>query len=82
MVRVLVTAIISILLYNAISFVYVLFNDKESLDEYYMSKDMRIINSTIEGQLSLRRSVSLSEISSRCARGMLDRNRRISIIYA
>lgn len=62
MVRVLVTAIISILLYNAISFIYVLFNDHDSLDEYYMSKDMRNISSRIDENLAIRRRVNISEL--------------------
>jgi type II secretory pathway component PulF len=57
-----VTAIISILLYNGISFVYVLLNGKESLNEYYMSKEIREINSKIEAGLSLKRSVNISEL--------------------
>ncbi|BCH22499.1 hypothetical protein [Mesorhizobium sp. L-8-3] len=62
MVRVLVTAIMSILLYNTISFIYVLFSDPKSLHEYYMSREFRELNEEINWRLSLKRSVNISDI--------------------
>ncbi len=61
MVRVLVTGVLAILLYNALWFVYLLLTDHVRLNDYYMNMEFRQLNSRINERLSLKREVRILE---------------------
>ena len=62
MKRFLVTAVLSIFLYNIFLFFYLLFADREILDDFFIDKKMKDLNMTIGYQLSRNRQVNISEL--------------------